>query len=39
MLYVFDECAHERYQRIPITIEEHSSIHTKRKVALNYQAG
>ncbi|CAF4218125.1 unnamed protein product, partial [Rotaria sordida] len=39
MLYVFDECAHERYQRIPMILgEEYSCISMKRKVTLNQQA-
>jgi hypothetical protein len=39
MLHVFDECAHERYQRIPMIKEEQSAIETKRKIALNQPAG
>ena len=39
MLHVFDECAHERYQRIPMIEEEHPSVGMKRKVLTNQQAG
>ncbi|CAF0860020.1 unnamed protein product [Rotaria sp. Silwood1] len=38
MLHVFDECAHERYQRIPMIIEEHSNTGMKRKFTFNQQA-
>jgi ABC-type uncharacterized transport system fused permease/ATPase subunit len=37
MLHVFDECAHERYQRIPMVKEEHGSNGIKRKVELDQQ--
>lgn len=43
MLHVFDDCAHEHYQRTAeITDENHnenSSIPIKRKVAINQRAG
>ena len=39
MLHVFDECAHERYQRIPMVKDEHSSVGLKRKIAFNQKAG
>ncbi|CAF3025200.1 unnamed protein product [Rotaria sp. Silwood2] len=38
MFHVFDECAHERYQRIPMIIGEQSSTSIKQKVTLNQQA-
>ncbi|UJR08556.1 hypothetical protein I4U23_012817 [Adineta vaga] len=38
MLHVFDECALERYQRIPMITEERSAIEMKRRVVLNKQA-
>jgi hypothetical protein len=43
MLHVFDDCAHEHYQRTPIVTDEehheHSSVAVKRKVAINKRAG
>ncbi|CAM4909282.1 unnamed protein product [Rotaria socialis] len=39
MLQVFDECAHERYQRLPTIVGEDSYIEAKRKVNLNPQGG
>jgi hypothetical protein len=42
MLHVFDDCAHERYQRIATVTEEDHIEHvvgTKRKVASNQKAG
>ncbi len=39
MLHVFDECAHERYQRSPMIKEEDVSVGMKRKIVLNQQAG
>ena len=43
MLHVFDECAHEHYQRTPMvndeSHQEHSTAIIKRKVAFNQQAG
>jgi ABC-type uncharacterized transport system fused permease/ATPase subunit len=39
MLHVFDECAHERYQRIPmIKEEERESVGMKQKVTFDPQA-
>ncbi|CAF2448006.1 unnamed protein product [Rotaria sp. Silwood2] len=42
MLHVFDECAHEHYQRTPITVSEgqheHSLTSVKRKLAANQRA-
>jgi hypothetical protein len=43
MLHVFDDCAHEHYQRTPIVAgeshNEHSTTAMKRKVAANQRAG
>ncbi len=42
MLHVFDECAHEHYQRTQVVMKEdpeHSSVPTKRKLAINQRAG
>ena len=43
MLDVFDDCAHENYQRTVVTTDEsqneHSPVIVKRKVALNQRAG
>jgi hypothetical protein len=41
MLHVFDDCAHENYQRTPVIHEddnEHSLAVVKRKVAINQRA-
>ncbi|CAF0823163.1 unnamed protein product [Rotaria sordida] len=42
MLHVFDECAHEHYQRASVTMDEshneHSLTSVKRKVAVNQRA-
>ena len=42
MLHVFDDCAHEHYQRTPVERSEghgeHSSTTIKRKMAINQQA-
>jgi len=43
MLHVFDDCAHEHYQRTPLATgeaqHEHSAVAVKRKVAINKRAG
>jgi len=43
MLHVFDDCAHEHYQRTLVATDEehheHSSVAVKRKVAINKRAG
>jgi hypothetical protein len=43
MLHVFDDCAHEHYQRTPMMTDEsqneHSSTVVKRKLAINQRAG
>lgn len=37
MLHVFDECASERYQRIPVTTDDQSTIAMQRRIVLNQQ--
>jgi hypothetical protein len=43
MIHVFDECAHEHYQRTALigdeSHNEHSTTIVKRKVAINQKAG
>ena len=43
MLHVFDDCAHEHYQRTPLvndeSHQEYSTAIIKRKVAINKKAG
>jgi hypothetical protein len=43
MLHVFDDCAHEHYQRTLVGTEEghheHSAATNKRRVEMNKQAG
>ncbi|CAF0803898.1 unnamed protein product [Adineta ricciae] len=38
MLHVFDECANERYQRIPVTTDDQSIPAIQRRILMNQQA-